>query len=96
MEKFETQVNNRELLKEMLHRNVMSIHFKKKDGTLRKMKATLNPSYIPSKPVVESETPKRTRAENPDVQPVYDMESQGWRSFRWDSLVAFGVNMNEG
>lgn len=96
MENSEPQIDNKALLKDMLHRNVMTIHFKKKDGSLRKMKATLNPAYIPPAPVVENETPKRTRAENPDVQPVYDMESQGWRSFRWDSLVAFGVDMNEG
>lgn len=96
MEKFETQVDNRELLKELLHRNVMTIHFKKKDGTLRKMKATLNLSYIPARPVAENTEPKKTRAQNPDVQPIYDMEIQDWRSFRWDSLVAFGVDMNEG
>ena len=23
---------------------------------------------------------------NPDVQAVYDIEAQGWRSFRWDSV----------
>jgi hypothetical protein len=37
---------------------------------------------------------KRTKKENPDVQPVYDVKASGWRSFRWDSVKDFTSEIN--
>jgi CBS domain-containing protein len=44
---------------------------------------------ITSLPVVDENNPKPVRKSNPDVVAVYDLEAQGWRSFRWDSIVSF-------
>jgi hypothetical protein len=42
---------------------------------------------IPSDGVLSETTKSKT--ENPAVQPVYDVNAPGWRSFRWDSVKDF-------
>ena len=42
----------------------------------------------------ESVETKRTKKENSDVQPVYDVKAPGWRSFRWDSVKEFDSEIN--
>jgi hypothetical protein len=59
------------------------------------MKCTTNPTYILFKdPEVLAST--RDKKTNNDVMPVYDMESDAWRSFRWDSVtqVEFTIGDN--
>jgi|688.fasta_scaffold727147_1 hypothetical protein len=62
-----------------------SITFTKKDGTERVLLCTLLESALPQRE--DSDAPKREHS--PDVQPVWDLEAKGWRSFRWDSIVSF-------
>lgn len=65
----------------------VQITFEKADGSMRDMVATLNQDVLPPAPEpVEGEEPKKPRAQNPDVQPVYDMIAEGWRSFKWAAL----------
>jgi hypothetical protein len=76
-------------LKELLSGTVSTVVFTKVDGTEREMKCTLLPEYLPTKPVVEGQqllTESLTRAENPNTISVWDLESNGWRSFRTDSV----------
>ena len=76
-------------LKEILSNTVSTVVFTKVDGTEREMKCTLLPEYLPQKPVVEGQQllPEGlTRTENPGTLAVWDMESNGWRSFRTDSV----------
>jgi hypothetical protein len=78
-------------LKEILSNTVSTVVFTKVDGTEREMKCTLLPEYLPQKPVVEGQqllTEGLPRKENPDTLAVWDMESNGWRSFRTDSVKA--------
>jgi hypothetical protein len=79
---------DKKLVVDKLKDGVCTITFEKKDGALRKMKCTLNSELIPKLEIIESKE-KKTRAENPEVLPVYDIEAAGWRSFRWDSLIEF-------
>lgn len=67
-----------------LKESIVHVRFTKANGEIRDMKATLNPMIIPEQ-VDESEI-KRIRRSNPEVLPVYDVEANGWRSFRWDSV----------
>ena len=40
--------------------------------------------------IPEDKLPKGTgQSSNDDVQKVFDVEKQDWRSFRWDSLKSF-------
>jgi len=83
-----------ELLRSVDNKGVM-VEFTKKDGTERKMLCTLAEALIP-----EDARPKTKDTEViaeaatdviPEVCRVYDLESQGWRSFRWDSVHAISV-----
>jgi len=79
----------------LLQENVLSVVFLKKDGSERVMECTLKADLLP---VHETNTdlPTQTRAENPDVIRVYDLENSGWRSFRTDSVLAFMIRENYG
>lgn len=69
-------------LQRLLPENIVRLQFTKADGSLRTIDATLIPEHIKT---TTSEKP--TKAANPDVQAVWDMENHGWRSFRYDSVV---------
>ena len=78
-------------LKEDLKNGVVTVTFEKKDGTERTMRATLSDLYVPQvEPTMLSEydgqVPKKARQLNDDVQPVWDIDEGGWRSFRYDSV----------
>ena len=63
----------------LLEERSIEIVFTKKDGTERTMKCTLMKDYLP-------ETVGSEKAKNDEVLAVYDLEKEGWRSFRWDSI----------
>ena len=66
----------------LLRSEIVELTFTKKDGTERIMKCTLSEQKIP-----EENLPKGTeRAKSDEAVAVFDLENQGWRSFRWDSL----------
>ena len=59
------------------------VYFTKKDGTTRILKCTLENEFIEG--VAEfSET--GTRKQSDEVISVWDLENDGWRSFRVDSV----------
>jgi hypothetical protein len=72
----------------------VTITFTKKDGSERVMKCTTNPTYIMFKDpsILES---KREKKVNEDVMPVYDLESNAWKSFRWDSIKSVMITIGE-
>ena len=73
-------MKKRETLVEGLKRNVLTINFTKVNGDERVMNCTLHESMLPE-PTKES-----TKKENPDVIAVWDIDNNGWRSFRVDSV----------
>lgn len=78
-------------LKEDLQNGVVTVVFEKTDGTERSMRCTLSDLYVPQvEPQVLSEydgqVAKPARQLNDNVQPVWDIDNQGWRSFRLDSV----------
>ena len=82
--------SKRDLLKTMLREGVLDVLFVKKDGTERKLKCTLRSDLLPTNDSVDDST--KTRKENTEVLQVYDLENDGWRSFRLDSIIAFSQN----
>lgn len=76
-----------EYLKNALLSDVVEVLFVKKDGTERRMVCTLKPDLLPAQTDVEEQVQKKTP--NPDVLAVWDLENQGWRSFRYDSIIGF-------
>lgn len=74
-------------LQEQLKIKVLKVKFLKKDGTERDMVCTLRPDLMPRQIDLEESVQKKTP--NPDVLAVYDVEKDGWRSFRYDSIIGF-------
>lgn len=82
----------KEDLVKLLKEKVVTIKFKKKDDSIRKMVCTLSEDYLPEpEPLTEGEA-KRTKKESPNNIPVWDLEKLAWRSFRVDSVVEYEPN----
>jgi hypothetical protein len=79
-----TDAETRNWLRDLLKSEVVTLTFTKKDGTQREMVATLSEARIPKSE--KSTESAGTRKYSDEAQPVYDIEAEGWRSFRWDSL----------
>jgi hypothetical protein len=75
-------------LKETLSKGVVTVTFEKLDGSLREMRCTLQADVLP--PMLLQEDAK-TRKENLDTLSVWDIEANGWRSFRIDSIKSIAV-----
>jgi hypothetical protein len=72
----------REWLTGVLKQETAVLTFRKKDGTMRVMKASLREEHFP---VLEKKT-DRVREKNEDVLSVVDLDLGEWRSFRFDSV----------
>jgi len=83
-------VTTQEMIENLLSLGEITVSFTKLDGTNRVMRCTLNESLIPVLDI-----PKNTntieRKKNDNVRAVYDLDSNGWRSFRWDSVTSTSV-----
>lgn len=77
---------DRETLDELLHVDVLTVTFIKKDGSERVMHCTLRDDILPPKPVLKEGEEKKERKINPNVVPVYDTDAKAFRSFRLDSI----------
>ena len=80
-------------LRTLLKERIVGITFIKKDGSERLMKCTLLESKIPS----EFAPKGSEKTKSDEVLPVFDVENEGWRSFRWDSIkkIDFSLVGNE-
>ena len=63
-----------------LQQGERTIKFRKNDGTVRFLRATLRQGAVPG--VKGADRPR-----NDDVFVAYDVENQGWRSFRKDAVL---------
>lgn len=70
-----------------LQKGVVGVTFTKKDGTERTMMCTLDVGVIPNEFAPKGED-KRVKSD--EALAVFDVEKEGWRSFRWDSVKAVG------
>lgn len=77
-----------EVLKSNLRENVVYVTFIKKDGTERNMRCTLRPDLLPQQTDIEEAVSKTPNA---DVLAVWDLDKEGWRSFRYDSIIGFTI-----
>ena len=59
----------------------VTIYFTKKDGTERKMDCTLKEENI----VQYEKKTERVKTLNEETCPVFDLEKNEWRSFRYDA-----------
>ena len=76
--------DEKDWLRQLLRSEVVTLTFTKKDGTERVMKCTLSENVIPF--AVLDAIGDKNHKKSVEAQSVYDLEAEGWRSFRWDSL----------
>jgi len=80
---------DRDTLLRDLRVNLLEVHFTKANGETRVMRCTLQPHMLPESyrndPKERAEE-KNFHNNNPDVIAVWDIEANGWRSFRIDSV----------
>tara|TARA_Y100001972_G_C7585241_1_gene293430 strand:- start:349 stop:618 length:270 start_codon:yes stop_codon:yes gene_type:complete len=83
---------NREQMIEQLHKGVCTVEFTKVNGENRTMRCTLNASLgnMPEVPLSESASAATT---NEDVVKVWDVEAEGWRSFKVESVNSFNTSV---
>lgn len=68
-------------LKEQLKNGIVTVVFEKADGTIRSMQCTLASEFMPPTLLTEEQEAAKVRTENSDLLAVWDVESNGWRSF---------------
>ena len=61
----------------------VTVYFTKKDGTERKMDCTLKDEDI----VQYEKKTERVKTLNEETCPVFDLEKNEWRSFRYDTIT---------
>ena len=77
----------KQTLKDLLKQKILSVTFKKKDGTERIMKCTLLANVVP---VYEKKT-ERTKPENENTLAVWDLDKDAFRSFKLESVIDYFV-----
>lgn len=85
-----------EILKDWLHEGIVEVTFRKISGEERWMRCSLAPTVL-QMVLDDSEdgASKKTRAQSPEVCVVWDIETEGWRSFRYDTVINAVYNHEE-
>ena len=76
---------NKPDIQKRLNENVCNVTFTKVSGEIRSMRCTTQPDLVGS----VSKKTERQKTENDYVVSVWDLENNGWRSFRLDSIIKF-------
>lgn len=80
-------VVDRDRLLQDLRKNVIEVHFTKVNGEERKMRCTLMPEHVPQNTDYKHLDEQHSREENKEIVAVWDIEKNGWRSFRIESVT---------
>ncbi len=83
---------SKEKLMYLLKKGVVTVKFRKKDDSVRKMICTLSEDYLPAPEDIIEGQEKKKKKDNPNTLPVWDLEKLAWRSFRVDSVVEYESN----
>jgi hypothetical protein len=73
-------------LHQALHAHVVQVEFKKADGSLRVMTATLMEAHLPGQ---KQDAPESQG--NNQLFKVWDLDKESWRSFRADRLQSWKI-----
>ena len=72
-------MSDRKRMRKELRDNIITFKFRKRDGSIRTAHGTLHPDYLP---------PLKGGGPRPEKQMVYyDLDKEGWRSFRSYSFI---------
>lgn len=74
-----------ENIRTALREGIIFVTFTKLDGTERTIKCSLNQAYIPLEKMPKTTDNQRSDSDNTIA--VWDIENEGWRSFRTDKVI---------
>ena len=77
----------KESIRSLLKNDVLEVVFIKTDGNVREMKGTLQEKFVEA---YDKKTDK-VKPENDSVISVWDLDNNGWRSFKLDSIQSVSV-----
>lgn len=80
-------VNTREFLEQQLQNGICIVVFTKGNGEVRELECTLLESFI----VKYEKKTDRVKPKNENILAVWDVESEGWRSFKVDSVISIDL-----
>jgi len=83
-----------EWLKGILREGVVTVTFTKKNGDERVMKCTLNGEQLPQIQKEATEVSEVRQTSNTSLA-VFDVEAQGWRAFKWESVKQVSFTIGE-
>lgn len=81
-------VPTREALIELLSNELVEVTFKKLDGDERVMACTLKANYLPESKRDDPLSQTKIRNLEEKTVVVWDINAQGWRSFRYDRIIS--------
>lgn len=81
---FETQESKAHLIS-LLEDGIVKVTFEKVDGSIREMSCSLRKEHV----VTYEKKTDKTKPKNDDILPVFDIDKQQWRSFKWDNIKSF-------
>jgi hypothetical protein len=76
----------RDILLHDLKENVIDVTFIKANGERRVMRCTLSPKYLPETSDMRHLDEQHKKPENLNTIACWDIQANGWRSFRIDSV----------
>jgi hypothetical protein len=79
-------IQTKDILISLLKNEIVEVKFNKVDGTERIMKCTLREDHVVP---YEKTSEGREKKVNENIISVWDLENDGWRSFRFDSVISF-------
>ena len=86
----ENDIPSKDQLVTMLKEGVVVVDFDKVNGDNRVMTCTLSPDILPPPSSTET-TKKSVKKEESLAVSVWDINAQGWRSFRYDLVKKISV-----
>lgn len=79
-------------VKDTLRSALCEVKFTKSNGEERTMRCTLHPSFLPKFEIKEETSEeKKPRKVNPSMVSVWDIEANGWRGFKIESLLTISI-----
>ena len=91
-----------EYMMDELRKGICEVTFTKVNGETRVASATLSENHVPSQPNTATYTDGNTKTRKVNEEPVvfWDMNKEGFRSFRVESVTAFerltGIGVKDG
>ena len=76
-------IQSKEDLIDILKNNIVNVKFTKADGSERVMRCTLREDIA----VSYTKKTDKEKEKNDNIVPVWDLEKEAWRSFRFDSIL---------